>query len=127
MVNEARIIFREAKITPKKIGHFVSVWRRNELGVTQPYELTDEFDFYIIKCQSGNKIGQFVFPKDELAKREIVTTKESEGKRGFRVYPPWDKAENKQAIKTQAWQLNYFHHIDSEIDLKKANLITPKI
>jgi len=118
------IIFRKAKITSKKMGQFVSVWRRNELGVTQPYELTDDFEFYIIKCQSDNKIGQFVFPKTELARRGIVTTSEKEGKRGFRVYPPWDKAESKQAIKTQAWQLNYFHYMDSEINLKKANLLS---
>jgi hypothetical protein len=118
------VIFRKAKITSKKIGQFVSVWRRNELGVTQPHELTDDFEFYIIKCQSNNKIGQFVFPKIELAKRGIVTTSEKEGKRGFRVYPPWDKAESQQAIKTQAWQLNYFHYMDSEIDLKKANLLS---
>jgi hypothetical protein len=118
------IIFRKAKITSKKIGQFVSVWRRNELGVTQPHELTDDFEFYIIKCQSNNKIGQFVFPKIELAKRGIVTTSEKEGKRGFRVYPPWDKAISQQAIKTQAWQLNYFHYMDSEIDLKKANLLS---
>lgn len=26
----------------------------------------------------------------------------------MRIYPPWDKAENSQAKKTQAWQLNYF-------------------
>jgi len=126
MANNVGIVFREAKTTPKKKGQFVSVWRRNEMGITQPHELTDDFEFYIIKCQSNNKIGQFVFPKTELAERGIITTKEKEGKRGFRVYPPWDKAESKQAFQTQAWQLNYFHYMDSEIDLRKANYLSEK-
>jgi hypothetical protein len=107
-MTDKKIISREAKITPKKIGQFVSVWKRNEKGVTEPHELTDDFEFYVIKCKSENRNGQFIFPKEELAKRGIVSTPQKEGKRGFRVYPPWDKAENKQAIKTQAWQLNYF-------------------
>ena len=33
------------------------------------------------------------------------------GKRAIRVYPPWDNELNKQAQKTQAWQLNYFLEI----------------
>lgn len=126
-MNDSLIIFREAKITPKKIGQFVSVWKRNELGITQPHDLSDNFEFFIIKCQSKNKIGQFVFPKAELARRCIVTTPQKDGKRGFRVYPPWDKAENKQAIKTQEWQLNYFHYMNCEIDLQKANLLSAEL
>tara|TARA_B110000503_G_C7154091_1_gene416506 strand:- start:1439 stop:1819 length:381 start_codon:yes stop_codon:yes gene_type:complete len=126
-MNNTAIIFREARITPKKIGQFASVWKRNEFGVTQPHEVTDNFEFYIIKCRSKNRIGQFVFPKAELAKRRIVTTPQREGKRGFRVYPPWDKAENKQSIKTQDWQLNYFHYMDCEIDFQKANLLSAEL
>jgi hypothetical protein len=30
------------------------------------------------------------------------------GKRGFRVYPIWDKPDNKQAEKTQKWQVKHF-------------------
>jgi hypothetical protein len=26
----------------------------------------------------------------------------------MRIYPPWDRAENSQAKKTQSWQLQYF-------------------
>ncbi len=36
----------------------------------------------------------------------------------MRIYPPWDKADNAQAKRTQAWQVQYFiiftkHNFDS--------------
>lgn len=101
-------IVRTAKTTPKKIGQFVSIWKRNKEGVTTPRDLEDDFDFLIIQCETETQKGRFVFPKIILAKKGIISTVEKEGKRGIRVYPPWDKAENKQAIKTQQWQLKYF-------------------
>lgn len=119
-----KTIYREAKITPKKIGQFVSVWKRNKAGITEPRQLNDDFDEFIIKCEAGNKVGQFVFPKAVLAEKGIVSTNLKEGKRGFRVYPPWDKAENKQAIKTQEWQLEYFHYMDSDNTLEQTILPT---
>ena len=97
-----------AKITPKKIGQFVSVWKRNKAGVTQPRELSDDFNFLVIVCEKEHLKGQFTFPKEILAEKGIVSTSEREGKRGFRVYPPWDKPENKQAIKSQEWQVEFF-------------------
>jgi hypothetical protein len=41
------------------------------------------------------------------------------------VYPPWDVAVNKQAKKTQKWQLEYFLEVpkNSEIDLTRAKLL----
>ena len=30
------------------------------------------------------------------------------GKRGFRVYPTWSIPNNKQALATQTWQIEYF-------------------
>jgi hypothetical protein len=43
------------------------------------------------------------------------------GKRAIRVYPPWDKAESRQAEKTQKWQLEYFVEIpkNRSIDVEK--------
>ncbi|RYE38879.1 MAG: MepB domain containing protein, partial [Sphingobacteriales bacterium] len=39
---------------------------------------------------------------------DILSGNGKNGKRGFRVYPPWDLTENSQARKTQQWQLEYF-------------------
>jgi len=49
-----------------------------------------------------------------LADKEIITRNGKEGKRGIRVYPPWDIATNKQAEKTQNWQSNYFLTIKTD-------------
>lgn len=103
-----KIICRNAKITPKKIGQFVAIWKRSDSGITQPFNESDEFDFLVINIQMENQLGQFIFPKPILSKMGVITTIEREGKRGIRVYPPWDKPTSKQAIKTQAWQLQHF-------------------
>ena len=112
-LNRFKIICRSSKITPKKVGQFVTFWKRNKDGITEPHCETDPFDFYIINVKADNKLGQFVFPKAELIKNGIISTNTNDGKRGFRIYPKWDKARNKQAIKTQNWQLEYFYEIVS--------------
>jgi hypothetical protein len=64
-------------------------------------------------------LGQFIFPKSVLADKGIVTRNGKEGKRGIRVYPPWDLTTNKQAKRTQSWQTKYFITIknDNSTDL----------
>ena len=113
-LNGLKLISRTAKITPKKVGQFVTFWKRNNEKITAPYDETDEFQFYIINVKKGNQLGQFVFPKSVLIQKGIVTNKTKDGKRGFRVYPSWDNATSKQAIKTQKWQLNYFYEVNDE-------------
>ncbi|MES2680766.1 MAG: MepB family protein [Bacteroidota bacterium] len=112
-LNGLVVKFRVSKITPKKAGQFVTIWKRNEQGITQPFDETDELDFVIISSRNGTDFGQFIFPKAVLVDKRIITGKGREGKRGIRVYPPWDKANNKQAIKTQEWQLRYFVDLQS--------------
>lgn len=107
-LNKLQVRFRKAKITPTKIGQFVTLWKRLSTGIIAPFENTDSIDLVIINIVNGNQFGQFVFPKSVLCKQGILTVNHKEGKRGFRVYPPWDKTTNAQAIKTQTWQLNYF-------------------
>lgn len=107
-INHHSIKFRVGKITPTKIGQFVTFWKRIGEGPILPYEFTDSFDFLVISVRAENHFGQFVFPKTVLCKKGIVSCHEKEGKRAMRIYPPWDKAENPQAKKTQAWQLQYF-------------------
>ena len=110
-LNGKEIKFRVSKITPTKTGQFVTIWQRDEQGLTQPFNETDELDFIIISSRSGDSFGQFIFPKAVLVEKGIITGRGKEGKRGIRVYPPWDKPANKQAEKTQSWQANYFLHI----------------
>jgi len=61
------IKFRVAKTTPKKIGQFVTCWKRNQVGPIQPFDLEDSFDFLVVTVRSGENFGQFVFPKAVLS------------------------------------------------------------
>lgn len=107
-INGLKIISRNAKITPKKMGQFVTIWKRSVDGITQPFDTIDDFDLLIINVQNKEQLGQFVFSKSILSDKGIISTTSKEGKRGFRLYPPWDKPTSKQAIKTQDWQVEYF-------------------
>lgn len=116
-LNNLKIIFRKAKVTPTKIGQFVTLWKRNCDGITAPFSNSDSFDFVIIYVKTENNSGQFVFPKSILIDKGIVSSDEKNGKRGFRVYPIWENAINKQAIQTQKWQLNYFVKTNSDDEI----------
>lgn len=117
-LNQFGIKFRKAKITPKKIGQFVTLWKRNpESKQTEPFTSKDPFDFYIIFCDNNDQSGFFFFSKEILIQENILTTLSKDGKRGFRVYPPWDIPENIQAVKTQDWQKHFF------IDFSNENLV----
>ena len=125
-LNTYKIQFRVANITPTKIGQFVAIWKRNNNGITVPFDVADSLDFMIISIRDSENFGQFIFPKSVLVSHGIISQNEKGGKRGIRVYAPWDKPENKQAMKTQAWQVNYFVEIreNSHLDLEfvKKNL-----
>ncbi|MFV8372382.1 MepB family protein [Flavobacterium sp. LB2P74] len=110
-LDSIKILFRVAKITPTKIGQFVTFWKRSENGPIEPYAVSDEIDFFVINTKSNDKFGQFIFPKTVLCQQAIISTNLKEGKRGIRVYPPWDLTVSKQAQKTQKWQLEYFLEI----------------
>ncbi len=118
-LNGKSIQYRVSKITPTKIGQFVTIWKRNKDGITEPFDISDDIDFIIITSKSGDKFGQFIFPKSVLADNGIITRNGKEGKRGIRVYPPWDVVTSKQAETTQNWQTKYFLTIkkDNTIDL----------
>ncbi|AEV33454.1 hypothetical protein Oweho_2484 [Owenweeksia hongkongensis DSM 17368] len=116
-LNGQSIVYRSAKVTPKKAGQFVTFWKRNIEGITEPLHENDPFDFYIISVTSETKRGQFIVPKSILIEKGIVATHAKDGKRGFRVYPPWDAPTSKQAEKTQKWQIEYFVEITSNPNL----------
>ena len=119
-LNEQKIRSRNAKITPKKVGQFVTFWKRNGIGPIEPFEEVDQIDFCVVNVRTEQEFGQFVFPKSILIKKGIITTKKKAGKRAFRVYPGWDHVNSRQAERTQNWQLNYFYKINKLTDLNKV-------
>lgn len=118
-INDKTIVFRVAKITPTKIGQFVTAWKRIGKGPILPYDSTDLVDLFVISVRDSENFGQFVFPKTVLEQKGIISKNGKSGKRGFRIYPPWDKANNPQAKKSQAWQLLYFFEIEPNLDSNK--------
>lgn len=128
-LNGKTIEHRVSKITPTKAGQFVTIWKRNKDGITEPFDISDNIDFIIITSKRGDNFGQFIFPKSVLADKGIITRNDKEGKRGIRVYPPWDITTNKQAEETQRWQTEYFLTIKNDhttdLELAKA-LISPQ-
>lgn len=113
-LNNYKVEYRISKITPTKTGQFVTVWKRNNEGITAPFDISDTIDFIVITSKSGDKIGQFIFPKSVLVEKGIITSNGKQGKRGIRVYPPWDNATSKLAQETQRWQTKYFIKIETE-------------
>jgi hypothetical protein len=118
-INGLKVIYRLAKQTPKKIGQFVTCWKRDKEGLTTPFHEKDDFDYYFIQTKSEIKNGLFIFPKSILVEKRIVSISNREGKRGFRVYPPWDKPESKQAINTQKWQIKFYFDSKEHKKLKE--------
>ena len=124
-LNQKNILFRTAKITPTKTGLFVTVWKRNNAGIIEPFNILDNIDFTIISARRNNHFGIFIFPKAVLYKHKILSSNDQKGKLGTRVYPTWELANNNQALKTQAWQTNYFIDLSNqkEINLEKAKYL----
>jgi hypothetical protein len=121
ILNNTPLKFRKAKITPTKIGQFVTLWKRDKFGTTQPHSITDNYEFYIIATKRDINFGIFIFPKTLLQEKGVLSNDKKEGKRGIRVYPIWDVTTNKQAQQTQEWQVNYFFQQmpNGNFDLKK--------
>ena len=122
-MNQRRIKFRVGKITPTKIGLFVTFWKRMGNGVIQPHELSDPFDFFVVSVRNKERFGQFVFPKKILLEKGIIAQGCKGGKRAMRIYPPWDITENHQAKNTQAWQLIYFFEINAIEPIDKGTVL----
>lgn len=74
-LNDLSIRFRVAKITPTKIGQFVTLWERVGDGSIQPYDLSDSIEFFVISVKKDDQFGQFVFPKAVLYKQDIISNK----------------------------------------------------
>lgn len=119
-LNGKKIKYRCAKITPKKVGQFVTFWKRTSpTSDIKPYDFSDKFDFLVITTMHNTEVGQFIFPKSVLLQQHILSSLNNEGKRGFRIYPPWDIPLNNQALKTQKWQIPYFIYFNEQTSSKK--------
>jgi len=126
-INNAKVVFRSAKVTPTKTGQFVTLWKRIGNGPIMPFDSTDAIDFVVISVKAINHYGQFVFPKSVLLRHGIFTTACKDGKRAIRVYPSWDKTENTQAKRTQKWQSEYFVDLSKGMNVERIkSLYTSK-
>ena len=120
-LNGYHVAFRTAKTTPTKIGQFVTIWKREKSGDTiLPFDNNDELDFVIVNVSDATHRGQFVFDREVLLEKNIMSRNNKGGKRAIRVYPPWSKPASKVALNTQKWQLPYFFFILPERTADKA-------
>ncbi|MDH6679397.1 hypothetical protein M2284_003619 [Rhodococcus sp. LBL1] len=121
-IGRSTMRFRVGKLTPRKVGLFVSVWRRAPCGSTEPFPAEGNVDGLVVAAREGGRFGAFVFPTEVLVTRGVVSVDGAGGKRGFRVYPPWSATNNPQAKRSQQWQCDYFLGMDdgSDVDLNRA-------
>src|SRR5579862_6830557 len=67
------IKYRVAKVTPTKVGQFVTLWKRIGNGPIQPYDVSDPIDFFIVSTRKDNYFGQFIFPKSVLRDQGVLS------------------------------------------------------
>lgn len=107
-IQDHRIIFRNAKTTPKKTGLFTAIWKKDSQLKNTPLHQDDDFDYLVIHVEHENHKGLFVFSKPDLINLQIIESLDSKGKMGIRLYPLWCTDLNKQAQKTQQEQSAQF-------------------
>ena len=110
---------RLANKTPNKDGYFVSIWTKDEVGKNRPFNFDEFQDKLIINILDKSKKGQFVFTKEILAEKGIISSEKNKGKMAIRIYPSWEKDLNNTAYKTQQWQLDYFLDFSNEVNNSK--------
>ncbi|PZW94345.1 hypothetical protein DFS28_1085 [Pseudomonas sp. 478] len=107
------IVFRVAKTTPTKMGQFVTLWKRpTPTSEIAPLDSGDGVAFVVVSVADETHRGQFVFDREILAAKGVMSIDGEGGKRAIRVYPPWSRPVAKQAVRTQQWQLKYFLTLD---------------
>ena len=92
---------RLAKRTPKKEGYFTVFWKKDQNNKNIPYTNED----------LGNELIIVIIPNEVAIRKNILSTKDSNGKMSMRFYPPWCSNLNTTARATQKWQLQYFREI----------------
>lgn len=107
-----RTVFRSAKSTPKKPGFFVTLWKRDHRGGTRPFTAADGIDEFRIAASTDLGYGFFTFSAGVLVEHGILSSPAKPGKRGFRLYTPWDTGLNAHAGKSRDWQRQHFTVVD---------------
>jgi hypothetical protein len=109
-INNFSILFRKSKKTPKKVGMFVTLWKRNAKSLTtEAFDENDDIDFVVIHSQDDIHKGYFIFPKMVFVKQGIFSKNNKGGKRAMRLYSPYHVTESDQALKSKAWQSGYYY------------------
>lgn len=93
---------RLAKRTPQKEGYFTVFWKKDQNNKNIPYTNED----------LGNELIIVIIPNEVAIRKNILSTKDSNGKMSMRFYPPWCSNLNTTARATQKWQLQYFREIE---------------
>lgn len=69
-LNNTNIAFRVAKTTPKKIGQFVTLWKRQtQKSPIIPLSVNDNIDTVIISASDDKNEGQFIFSQKILIEK----------------------------------------------------------
>lgn len=110
---------RLAKKTSKKPGYFVTLWTKDENDINQPFDYAKFPEKLIVNIIDEPRCGQFIFPREILLDKSILTCNLKLGKMAFRVYPRWVKQLNPTAFKTQQWQSKYFIDLTEDIEQEK--------
>lgn len=100
---------RLAKKTPKKDGYFLTLWEKNAEGTNIPFAAKKFCDYLVVFIVDKDRRAYFYFPREELARRGILTLEGQKGKMAFRVYPSWCTGLNASAKRTQSWQAHFFN------------------
>jgi len=61
-LNRLKIICRNAKVTPKKIGQFVTFWKRNGNGPNEPFNEIEKIDFYTVNVRTEKNSDNLFSP-----------------------------------------------------------------
>lgn len=102
-------LYRQAKHTPKKVGQFVTLWKRpTPSSEIAPFDLADGIDQVFIFADEHSRFGWFIFNSQLLVQKGIFSEKSKGGKRAFRVYAPWAVPEAAQAKRSKVWQCAHF-------------------
>lgn len=122
-IDEKSVVFRVAKTTPTKLGQFVTIWKRpTSDGEIAPLDSSDDVDFVVISVRDfdSGRHGQFVFDRDVLVAKGVMSRDGRGGKRAMRVYGPWVQPIAKSAIKAQQWQAACFLESVNSADAEAA-------
>lgn len=110
-IKNYKIIYRTAKITPKKPGAFVAIWKKDPSNRNIPFAMEDDLTHMVIYVEENHNKGVFIFTKQDLAALQIISHPTSKGKMGIRLYPIWSENLNPQASKSKDKQSPFFYII----------------